>query len=434
MLNIKLLFNNVNKFLKKIKYRLPDDININLFLEIYFDYKKIKNDIEFLQSRKNYLSNKYFFYKNNKNDIIYLSSFIKLIKENIIFKKKKIKILFIKLNKYLLNIPNIPLKDVPIGSNDKNNKIISYWGNYNKNYSFKILDHIELCESNDSLNFKQSSFLSGSSFVVMKNVIAMLYRAISQFMINYHINKNNYSEIYVPYIVKIDSLYNAGQLPKFSNNIFYIYKNNDLKYNKFALIPTSEVALINLFKNKIFKEIELPIKLVSNTPCFRAEPVSYGKKSRGLVRLNQFDKVELIQIVKPDCSQSSLEKLTNNAEKILQLMKIPYRRVLLSTGSMGFSSCKTYDIEFWSPVSRKFLEVSSCSNTSDFQSRRINIKYYDIMENKKKFVHIINGSGLAVGRTLIAILENFQIENKIIKIPKVLIKYMNGIKYINFNI
>ncbi len=433
MLNIKLLFNNIDKFLKKIKYRVSNDLNIKLLLEIYNDYKKIKFDIEFLQFKKNYLSNKCFFYKNKNIDILDLINFIKLIKENIIFKKNKLKILFLKLNNFILNIPNIPLKDVPIGKNDKNNKIINYWGNNNKKYNFKILDHIKLCKYTDNLNFKQSSFLSGSSFVVMKNIIAMLYRSISSFMIDYHVNKNKYNEVYVPYIVKINSLYNAGQLPKFKDNIFYVHKNNNINNYKFALIPTSEVALINLFKDKIFKEFELPVNLVSNTPCFRAESISYGKSNKGLIRLNQFDKVELIKIVKPSDSLISLDKLTNDAEKILKLLKIPYRRVLLSTGSMSFSSCKTYDIEFWSPVSKKFLEVSSCSNTSDFQSRRINIKYYDVIKNKKIFVHIINGSGLAVGRTLIAILDNFQIDKRIVKIPKVLIKYMNGIKYINFN-
>ncbi len=433
MLNIKLLFNNINKFLKKIKYRISNNFNIKLLLKIYNDYKKIKFDIEYLQFKKNHLSNRFFFYKKNKLNILYLIYFIKLIKENILFKKKKLKILYLELNKYILNIPNIPLEDVPIGNNNKNNRVINYWGNTKKKYSFKLLDHIKLCKFTNNLDFKQSSLLSGTSFVVMKNVIALLYRAISQFMINYHIKENNYNEIYVPYIVKVNSLYNAGQLPKFKNNIYYVHKNNDINKFKYALIPTSEVALINLFKDKIFKETELPIKLVSNTPCFRAESISYGKNNKGLIRLNQFDKVELIQIVKPNNSVLSLDELTSNAEKILQLLKIPYRKVLLSTGTMGFSSCKTYDIEFWSPVNKKFLEVSSCSNTSDFQSRRINIKYYDVIKNKKKFVHIINGSGLAVGRTLIAILDNYQVENRVIKIPKVLIKYMNGIKYINFN-
>lgn len=267
----------------------------------------------------------------------------------------------------------------------------------------------------------------------MKDIIAILYRAISQFMINYHILNNNYKEIYVPYIVKVDSLYNSGQLPKFENNIFYVYKKCDLIKDKFALIPTSEVCLINLFRNKVFKESDLPIKLVSNTPCFRAESISYGKKSKGIFRLNQFDKVELVQIVNPNNSMKSLNELTFDAENILIKLNIPYRKVLLCTNSMNFSSCKTYDIEYWSPINNKFLEISSCSNTSDFQSRRINIKYYDKLFNIKRLVHIINGSGLAVGRTLIAILENHQIDKGILKIPKVLIKYMNGIKYINFN-
>ncbi len=430
MLNIKLLLSDVNKFLIKIKSRISK-INLKLLLEIYYDYKKIKFEIEFFQFKRNFLSKRVLFYKNKNLNIFYLKIFIKLIKENIIFKKKKLNILLLKLNNYILNIPNIPNKDVPIGNNKKYNKIIYYWGVIKKN-NFNVLNHIKFCKNKDYINFNESASLSGSSFVVIKNVMALLYRSISQFMIDYHVFNNKYNEIYVPYIVKIDSLYGSGQLPKFKNDIFYVYKKNDLNKEKLALIPTSEVSLINLFKNKIINENELPIKLVSNSPCFRSESISYGKNNKGIFRLNQFDKVELIQIVNPNKSLLSLEELTNDAEKILRLLKIPYRKVLLCTKFMNFSSCKTYDIEFWSPVNNKFLEVSSCSNTSDFQSRRINIKYYNNNKKKNIFVHIINGSGLAIGRTLIAILENHQIEKGIVKIPKVLIKYMNGIKYINY--
>ncbi len=430
MLNIKFLLKDIDNFVNIIKNRISK-LEIKLLLDVYNDFKKIKFDIEFLQFKKKILSKKFFILKKKKINVIYLKNFIIMFKENINFKNKKKDEIYFKFKNIILNIPNIPYKDVPKGNSDKDNKIISFWGVIKRNKN--ILDHIEFCKNSDSLNFKESTLLSGSSFVVMKDIIAILYRAISQFMINYHILNNNYKEIYVPYIVKVDSLYNSGQLPKFENNIFYVYKKCDLIKDKFALIPTSEVCLINLFRNKVFKESDLPIKLVSNTPCFRAESISYGKKSKGIFRLNQFDKVELVQIVNPNNSMKSLNELTFDAENILIKLNIPYRKVLLCTNSMNFSSCKTYDIEYWSPINNKFLEISSCSNTSDFQSRRINIKYYDKLFNIKRLVHIINGSGLAVGRTLIAILENHQIDKGILKIPKVLIKYMNGIKYINFN-
>ncbi len=431
MLNIKILLKNIDNFIKIIKNRISK-LDINILLELYNDFKKIKFDIEFLQFKKKVFSKKFYLFKNNKINIFYLKKIIIMIKENIIFKIKKKKEIFFKLNKIMLNIPNIPDKDVPEGLCDNDNKIISNWGIIKKK-KFNILDHVKFCEKGDNLNFNESILLSGSSFVIIKGIIALLYRSISQFMIDYHIFNNNYKEVYVPYIVKIDSLYNSGQLPKFENNIFYVYKKCDLLKNKFALIPTSEVSLINLFKNRILNKKDLPIKLVSNTPCFRAESISYGKNNKGIFRLNQFDKVELIQIVDPLNSMKYLEKLTYDAEKILRILNIPYRKVLLCTNSMSFSSCKTYDIEYWSPVNKKFLEISSCSNTSDFQSRRINVKYYDDDLKEKKFVHMINGSGLSIGRTLIAILENHQIDKGIVKVPKVLIKYMNGIKYINYN-
>ncbi len=430
MLNIKILLKDINNFINIIKNRISK-LEIKLLLKTYNSYKKIKFDIEYLLFKKKVLSKKFFILKKKNINVFYLKNFILMFKENINFKNKKKNKIFLKLNNIILNIPNIPDKDVPEGNNDNDNKIVGFWG-INKEKK-NILDHIKFCEKSGNLNFNESILLSGSSFVVMKGIIASLYRSISQFMINYHILKNKYKEVYVPYIVKVDSLYNSGQLPKFENNIFYVYKNYDLYKNKFALIPTSEVSLINLFKNKIINENDLPIKLVSNTPCFRAESISYGKKNKGIFRLNQFDKVELVQIVHPDNSMDSLDELTFHAESILIKLKIPYRKVLLCTKSMNFSSCKTYDIEYWSPINKKFLEISSCSNTSDFQSRRINVKYLDKEFNIKRLVHIINGSGLAVGRTLIAILENFQIDKGIVKIPKVLIKYMNGIKYINFN-
>ncbi len=390
--------------------------------------KKIKFEIELLQSKHKFFSKKFSSFK--KKDIFFIKKIIYFFKKNIFFRKKLIKKLSYLLNSILLNIPNIPYKDVPIGNKDLDNKIILNWGKKNK-YSFKIIDHITFGKLTENLIFNDATSISGSGFVVMKNNIALLYRAISQFMLDIHIKKNFYSEIYVPYIVNKLSLYGTGQLPKFYNDLFYVnFKENK---NNYALIPTSEVSLVNLFRNKILNEIDLPIKMVSNTPCFRAESKSYGKNNRGLMRLKQFDKVELIQIVKPEHSMLALESLTNDAEKILKLLKLPYRKVLLCSDLMSFSSCKTYDLEVWSPIDKSYIEVSSCSNTWDFQSRRINARYKNLNLNKNIFVHIINGSGLAVGRILLSILENCQIDSGIVKIPDVLLNYVYGLKFIKVN-
>ncbi len=426
MLNIKLLLNNTSYFAKKIKIR-DENFNINKILNIYLIYKKLLNEIEFMQCKRNYLSKKVFFYKNKIYDLLYLKYFLKLIKYNIFFKKKKKnKILYI-LNKMMSYIPNIISDDVPLGNDDNFNKIIYKWGSIKK-YNFKIIDHINFGLLSNNIDFKISSVISGSSFSVIKNDICMLYRAISQFMLDTHVIINKYSEIYVPYIVKDICLYGTGQLPKFYNDLFHI--SNKDKKEKLFLIPTAEVSLVNLFRNKILYNKDLPIKLVSCTPCFRYESKSYGKENKGLIRLNQFDKVELVQIVKPEFSSYYLDKLTLDAEKILKMLKLPYRKVLLCSGCISFSSSKTYDLEVWSPISNSYIEVSSCSNTLDFQSRRINLRYKDI-NKKKEFLHILNGSGLAIGRILIAIIENFQISSGLIKLPKVLYKYMNGKKYID---
>lgn len=426
MLNIKLLLSNISYFIDKIKIR-DEKFNINLLLKNYYLYKSLKFNIDLLRSKKKIFSKKFFYYRKKNINIIIIKYFIKLIKYNIIFNKKRINKVLIKLNKILLYIPNIHNCDVPVGKNDNDNLIIYKWGN-KKKYSFKILDHIKFIELSSKLNFNKVSNISGKCFSIIKGDIAFLYRAISQFMLDIHINLSKYNEVYVPYIVKDECLYGSGQLPKFSSNLFYIKNKN---CNNLVLIPTAEVPLVNLFKNDILNEKDLPIKLVSNTPCFRYESKSYGKNNRGLIRLNQFDKIELVQIVKPYKSMNVLEELTNDAEKILKMLNLHYRKVLLCTNSMNFSSSKTYDIEVWSPIDNNYIEISSCSNTLDFQSRRMNIRYKNLYKKKNIFVHILNGSGLAIGRTLVAIIENFQVDTGVLKIPNVLLKYMNGKKYIN---
>ncbi len=428
MLNIKLLLSDIDFFKKKIQLRFPD-FNVSYFLRVNKLLKSLKYKIENLQKKRNIYSKKIFL----KKKTLEFSLKIKLIKKKIIFNKKLYKNILLKFSKFLSFIPNIPDINVPVGSSDKDNKIIYYWG-IKKKYLFKVIDHVTLGKYLDELNFLDAALMSGPRFCIMKNNIATLYRAITQFMLDLHIRYHNYCEFYVPYLVKCDALYGTGQLPKFKDDMFYVYANKNYLSYRLALIPTGEVSLVNLFKDKILLEKKLPIKLVSNTPCFRSEAGSYGKNNRGLMRLHQFDKVELVQVVHPKHSMLALEKLTYHAERVLRKLNLPYRKILLCTSSMNFSSCKTYDLEVWSPYEKNYYEISSCSNTLDFQSRRINLRYSDNEKKKNIFPHIINGSGLAVGRTLIAILENYQVNTGLIKIPDVLVSYMNGIKFLSFKV
>lgn len=268
----------------------------------------------------------------------------------------------------------------------------------------------------------------------MKGQFARLHRAIAQFMLNLHTEEHGYTEMYVPYLVNADSLFGTGQLPKFGANIFHTQplteKVNDEEPRTLSLIPTAEVPVTNLMRDTISEEADLPVKMTAHTPCFRSEAGSYGRDTRGLIRMHQFDKVELVQITKPEDSMAALEELTGHAEKVLQLLELPYRKVVLCTGDMGFGSCKTYDLEVWVPAQETYREISSCSNMWDFQARRMQARFRRKGEKKPELVHTLNGSGLAVGRTMVAILENNQEADGRIRIPEVLRKYMNGAEYI----
>ena len=328
-----------------------------------------------------------------------------------------------RLNNFLLEIPNILSKDVPKGNSEKNNLVVYEKGNI-PDFEFQIKDHQELGELYNGINFEESASIAKSRFVVLRKEIAKLHRALIQFMLDEHIKKG-YEEIYVPYIVNASSLTGTGQLPKFEEDLFKIA--NEEMY----LIPTAEVPVTNIYKNKILKLEELPIQYVAHTPCFRSEAGSYGKDTKGMIRQHQFDKVELVKFVHPEDSETELNSLTEDAESILKSLELPYRKVILCSGDIGFASTKTYDLEVWFPSQNTFREISSCSNFGDFQSRRMKIRIKQSKENI--LCHTINGSGLAVGRTLAAILENFQNENGSITIPEVLVSYMGGTKELNLS-
>ena len=323
-------------------------------------------------------------------------------------------------------VPNLIHESVPQGKSEDDNVEIKRWGTP-REFDFEVRDHVDVGGSiGNGLDFESGAKLAGTRFAVMRGNIAKLHRALAQFMLDTHSEEHGYEEMYVPYLVNQDSLYGTGQLPKFGEDLFH----TDLNSKKFSLIPTAEVPLTNLVRDEIVDEADLPIKMCAHTPCFRSEAGSYGRDIRGLIRQHQFDKVEMVQIVKPEDSFEALEKLTGHAEAILEKLGLPYRTVILCTGDIGFSATKTFDIEVWLPAQNTYREISSCSNMGDFQARRMQARYRSTESNKPELVHTLNGSGLAVGRTLVAVLENYQQADGSVTIPDVLQPYMKGLKSI----
>ena len=321
------------------------------------------------------------------------------------------------LDQILQSIPNIPHSSVPAGDDESDNIEVRRWGTP-KEFTFEIKDHVDLGADINQLDFDRASKITGSRFSLMRGPLANLHRALTQFMINTHINEHGYEEVYVPYVVNKESLFGTGQLPKFEEDLFKLEDDRE-----FYLIPTAEVPVTNIYREEILDN--LPIKLVAHTPCFRSEAGSYGKDTRGMIRQHQFEKVEMVQFVRPDESWDALENLVGHAESILQKLELPYRTIILCGGDLGFSAAKTYDIEVWLPSQKKYREISSCSNFSDFQARRMKTRYRN-EQNKPALLHTINGSGLAVGRTLLAVMENYQESDGSITIPEALQPLMNG--------
>lgn len=324
------------------------------------------------------------------------------------------------------SVPNLIHESVPQGKSEDDNVEIKRWGTP-REFDFEVRDHVDVAGALDKgLDFESGAKLAGTRFAVMRGNIAKLHRALAQFMIDTHSEEHGYEEMYVPYLVNQESLFGTGQLPKFGEDLFH----TDLNNKTFSLIPTAEVPLTNLVRDEIIEEANLPIKMCAHTPCFRSEAGSYGRDIRGLIRQHQFDKVEMVQIVKPEESFKALEALTGHAETILEKLGLPYRTVVLCTGDIGFSATKTFDIEVWLPAQNTFREISSCSNMGDFQARRMQARYRSPDSKKPEFVHTLNGSGLAVGRTLVAVLENYQNKDGSVTIPEVLQPYMKGLKSI----
>ena len=419
MHNIKDIRDNLNHFEKSLLQRNVK-IDINILKNLDKKNRSLIQTKESLEKEKKDISktkDKNLF--NKSKDIS--KKIEKISSEQVLIKKK--------LDEILSSIPNLPLQDVPLGSDENSNIEIKKFGII-KNFNFKPKSHFELGSDLEMLDFELATKTTGSRFVFVKNHLALLERALSNFMIDTHVNKNNYLEISPPLIANENTMYGTGQLPKFENDQFELVldDNNDRKF----LIPTAEVILTNMVKDKILDVKDLPLRFVASTPCFRKEAGSYGKDTKGMIRQHQFYKVELVSIVEPTLCADELERMTNCATDILDQLKLPYRKVLLCSGDMGFSAEKTYDIEVWIPSENKYREISSCSSCGSFQARRMKARY----KNQKKeinFVGTLNGSGLAVGRTLIAVLENYQEPDGSIIIPDVLKPYMNNIEKIDNN-
>jgi seryl-tRNA synthetase len=328
------------------------------------------------------------------------------------------------MREILINLPNIPAADVPVGPDESANKEIRRWSEP-REFDFEPKDHVDLGESLGILDLERATKISGSRFAILNGAGARLERALVNFMLDIHTTEHGYTETLPPFMVNRKSLFGTGQLPKFDEDLFHVKDERE-----FALIPTAEVPVTNYFGEEILEEAALPKYFTAYTPCFRSEAGSYGRDTRGLIRQHQFEKVELVKLTVPEKSEEEHEKLTANAERILQLLSLPYRTVVLSTGDMGFSARKTYDIEVWMPSQKTYREISSCSNCGDFQARRMNLRFRRGGGGKPEYVHTLNGSGLAVGRTWIAILENYQQEDGSIHIPEILLPYMNGIEKI----
>lgn len=417
MLDIKLIRENPDFVKERLSTRDPSYPSmIDKVLEIDQERREIIKQIEQLRAERNEKSKLFPIYKKEGKDVSEIQERVRQIGDEIKELEDKLSEKEEEFNNLMLYIPNIPAPDVPIGKDENDNVEIRRWGEPRK-FDFEPLPHFEIGEKLGILDFDRGAKLSGSRFTVMFKEAARLERALINFMLNVHTKQHGYTEVWTPLLVKPEILLGTGQLPKFKEDLYKI-ENEDL-----YLIPTAEVPLTNLHADEIIPEDELPKYYTAYTPCFRKEAGSHGKDVRGILRQHQFDKVELVKIVKPEDSYNELEKLVSEAEKILQLLELPYRVVLLCTGDMGFSAAKTYDIEVWIPSQNRYREISSCSNTEDFQARRAKIRYKD-KNGKNHLVHTLNGSGLAVGRTLLAIMENYQNPDGTFEIPKVLKDYI----------
>ncbi|UZE97866.1 serine--tRNA ligase [Alkalimarinus alittae] len=419
MLDAKIVRANAEEIATKLKKK-GYQLDIARFNQLEEQRRAIQTKTEELQSERNTRSKNIGKAKAAGEDIAPILAEMNAMGDELEAAKKELKAVQDEFHSLLAGIPNIPDDSVPEGASEDDNVEIRKWGEP-KTFDFEVKDHIELGEQLGQLDFEAAVKLAGSRFAVMKKDIARLHRALAQFMLDTHTAEHGYDEIYVPYLVNSESLFGTGQLPKFEEDLFKVPGERD-----FYLIPTAEVPVTNIVRDEIIDASALPLKFVCHSPSFRSEAGSYGRDVKGLVRQHQFDKVELVQMVAPETSDQALEDLTGHAETILQKLGLPYRLVILCGGDLGFSAAKTYDLEVWLPGQNTYREISSCSNMRDYQARRMQARWRNPETGKPQLLNTLNGSGLAVGRTMIAVMENYQQEDGSIKVPDVLKPYMGG--------
>ncbi|MBC2689460.1 MULTISPECIES: serine--tRNA ligase [Pseudomonas] len=425
MLDSKLLRSNLQDVADRLASRgfVLDVARIEALEE---QRKTVQTRTEALQAERNARSKSIGQAKQRGEDIAPLMADVERMASELGAGKVELDAIQTELDAILLGLPNLPHESVPVGADEDGNVEVRRWGTP-ATFDFEVKDHVALGEKFGWLDFETAAKLSGARFALLRGPIARLHRALAQFMVNLHTTEHGYEEAYTPYLVQAPALQGTGQLPKFEEDLFKITREGEADL---YLIPTAEVSLTNIVAGEIVDAKLLPIKFVAHTPCFRSEAGASGRDTRGMIRQHQFDKVEMVQIVEPSTSMEALEGLTANAEKVLQLLELPYRTLALCTGDMGFSAVKTYDLEVWIPSQDKYREISSCSNCGDFQARRMQARFRNPETGKPELVHTLNGSGLAVGRTLVAVLENYQQADGSIRVPDVLKPYMGGLEVI----
>jgi len=422
MLDVKLMRENLDEVKTRMATR-GAEIDWNEFVAVDRERREALANIERLKEKKNRLSGEIGKIKKNAGDATALMRDVEEVSEDIRIAEGPLAEIEARFEQFMLTLPNLPNPGVPVGKNADDNKEIRRWGDLPK-FAFEPKNHWDIGEELGILDFERAAKIAGARFAVYRDAGARLERALINFMLDLHTQEHAYKEMIPPALVNRTALIGTGQLPKFEEDLFR------LAQGEYFLIPTAEVPLTNLHRDEMIEREDLPIKYVAYTPCFRSEAGSYGKDVRGLIRLHQFNKVEMVKFTEPETSYDELESMVRNAEEVLKRLKIPYRVVELCTGDLGFGSAKTYDLEVWVPGQNTYREISSCSNCEDFQARRANIRYRKENKGRPIFVHTLNGSGLAVGRTLVAVLENYQQKDGSVVIPDALRSYMGGLERI----
>ena len=427
MLDIQLLRKDIDTVARRLKTR-GFELDTETFNALEAQRKAIQVKTEELQSQRNKLSKEIGVRKAQKIDASDVMAQVAGIGDELKASAEQLDGIQAQMRTLLLNLPNLPHESVPVGADETDNQEVARWGDTPK-FDFEVKDHVALGENLGLLDFDMASKLAGSRFSFMRGGLARLHRALAQFMLDTHTTQHGYTECYTPYMANADSLYGTGQLPKFKEDMFWVTKGGDEESRELYLISTSEITLTNTVRDMILDADQLPLKLTAQTPCFRSEAGSAGRDTRGMIRQHQFEKVEMVQIVHPEKSYETLEEMRGHAEKILQMLELPYRVVTLCTGDISFGAAKTYDLEVWVPSQNTYREISSVSNCEAFQAQRMQARFKNSRNesSKPELVHTLNGSGLAVGRTLVALLENHQQADGSIRIPAALQPYMGGL-------